>query len=68
MKTEKDYLDQYLREWKESVSDIFNTEKLMDGFLELKTKQFDLKSYKKSLKKQLDYRRDVKIDQILKGR
>jgi hypothetical protein len=54
MKIEKDYLDQYLNEWKESVYDIFTTDELMDGFLRVKTKQFDLKSYKKSLKKQLE--------------
>ena len=67
MKMEKDYLDQYLKEWKETASDYFSTDEAMDGFLKIKTKQFDLKSYKKSLKKRLDYKRNEVINKILKG-
>ena len=51
MKTEKDYLEQYLTEWKESVLDLFTTDETMSEFLRIKATQFDLEFYKKSLKK-----------------
>lgn len=47
--TEVDYLNQYLKEWEESCKDIFVGE-IMNRVLELKKKQFCIKSYKKSLK------------------
>jgi hypothetical protein len=47
--TEVDYLEQYLTECKELGKDIFVGE-IMKSFLELKKKQFCIKSYKKTLK------------------
>jgi hypothetical protein len=47
--TEVDYLNQYLTECKEFGKDIFVGE-IMNSFLNLKEKQFNIKSYKKSLK------------------
>ena len=47
--TEVDYLQQYLTEWKEVAKDLFVGD-IMKNFLELKEKQFCIKSYKKTLK------------------
>jgi hypothetical protein len=50
MKTEKDYLKQYLLDWKECMTDTFNDKDILDIFLKIKEKQFDLKSYKAGYK------------------
>ena len=46
MKTEKDYLKQYLSEWKECMADTFPDKDIMDIFLQIKEKQINLKYYK----------------------
>ena len=47
--TEVDFLQQYLEGWRDVCKDMFVGE-IMNTFLELKERQFCLKSYKKLLK------------------
>lgn len=49
--TDADYLNKYLADWKEATNDLFKGD-MMNKFLELKERQFDVKLYKKQLKKQ----------------
>ena len=50
MITEAEYLTQYLNDWKEATSDLYTEDDIMISFLNMKERQFNLKSYKKQIK------------------
>jgi len=49
--TEMDYKLQYLSGWESTLSDVFTDKKVLKIVMKIKEKQFDLNSYKKSLKR-----------------
>ena len=53
--TEADYKAQYMAEWKETLEFLIEYPDAMNGLLAIKEQQFDLKSYKKRLKREAYY-------------
>ena len=50
IKTEKEYLNQYLSDWGRSLQHVFTTDDAMKAFLKFKASKFNLEKYKKSIK------------------
>lgn len=61
--TNDEYLNKYLNDWKDTVSDLF-TEDMLQNFLDIKKAQFDLKSYKKQLKTDKAFMRNIKLNSL----